>query len=146
MLLLDQNHDVLHHFDSLSVVYQVRMQAPYEELSLAIITKLDKLLDHSDALHTRVEHPEQELVSIELFGSLLIATETESELEDVICHQVYNYALIIPDSVLQSDDSEVLIVSFKQVLQLVDLVTELFLIKFANTVMESTTTASLAHG
>ena len=103
-------------------------------------------MDHPDALHTRVEHPEQELVSIELFGSLLIATETESELEDVICHQVYNYALIIPDSVLQSDDSEVLIVSFKQVLQLVDLVTELFLIEFANTVMESATTASLAHG
>ena len=104
------------------------MQAPNEKLSLAIITKLDQLLDHPDALHTRVEHPEQELVSIELFSSLLISAETKPELEDVICHQVYNYALIIPDSVLQSDDSEVLIVSFKQVLQLVDLVAELFLI------------------
>ena len=62
------------------------MQAPYQELRLAIITKLDELLDHSDALHTRVDHSEQELVSIELFRSLLITAETKPELEDVVCH------------------------------------------------------------
>ena len=92
------------------------MQAPYEELSLAIITKLDQLLDHPDALHTRVHHPEQELVSIELFSSLLITAESEPELEDVIGHQVNDYALVVSDSILQSDDSEVLVISFEQVL------------------------------
>ena len=76
------------------------MQTPNKQLSLAIVTELDELLDHPDALHSRVKHSEQELVSIELFGCLLIATETEPELEDVVCHQIDNYALIIPDSVL----------------------------------------------
>ena len=76
------------------------MQAPHEELSLAIITKLDELLDHPNAFHTRVEHSEQKLVSIELLCCLLITAETKSELEDVIRHQVYNNALIVSDSIL----------------------------------------------
>ena len=116
MFLLDQNHDILHHLDSLPVVDQVRVQAPDEKLSLAIITKLDQLLDHPDALHTRVHHPEQELVSIELFSSLLITAESEPELEDVIGHQVNDYALVVSDSILQSNNSEVLVISFEQVL------------------------------
>ena len=108
------------------------MQSPDQELGLAVIAELDELLNHPDTLHTTVEHSEQELVSIELLRSLLIAAEPEPQLEDVICHVVDNDALIVTDLVLHGYDSEVLVVSIEQVSQLVHLVVELALLEFAD--------------
>ena len=112
------------HSNDSPIVYKVRVHTPDHQLSLMLVRHCDQLLHDSDSLQTRLEHARKELISIDLFGHLLVPIEAEPEIEDVLRHDVHDDPLVVSDLVLQVHDSLILEVSLEHLTQLIDFALE----------------------
>ena len=81
------------------------MESPDKKLIASVLRDLNELVDNSDALHSRLEHSQQELLSVELGDSLLIPTKPKPQLEDILCHYVHNNSFVVSDLVLKVNNS-----------------------------------------
>lgn len=108
VLLLEQDDNIAHDATQLTQVKEVRMQTPSHQLVLMRTGNLHKFLDDSDALQARVNHADEEFVSVELMLLFFVVAEAEAEVEDVLSHQIDDDALVVADFVLQVYDSQVL--------------------------------------
>ena len=128
VFLLEQDDDILGHLNLASVVDQVRMETPSHQLSLPIIRLFNQKIDHSDPLHSRLQHSEEKLISIDLLDRSFVILVAKPQIEDVLRHRVHDHSLIVSDLVFQVDDALVLEVSIQEISQLVNLSLELSLV------------------
>ena len=75
------------------------MESPDEKLVVSVLRDLNELIDNSYALHSRLEHSQQEFLPVKLGDSLFIAIKAKSQLEDILCHYVHNNSLVVSDLV-----------------------------------------------
>ena len=104
------------------------MEAPDEKLVVSVLRDLNELINNSDALRARLEHSQQELLSVKLGDSLFIAIKAKSQLEDIFCHCVHNNSLVVSDFVLKINNTLIFKVCLKESSKLVYINLQLLLL------------------
>ena len=104
------------------------MESPDEKLVVSVLRDLNELINNSDTLRARLEHSQQELLSVKLGDSLFIAIKAESQLEDIFCHCVHNNSLVVSDLVLKINDTLIFKVCLKESSKLVYINLQLLLL------------------